>query len=101
MRATKCDLSYNHAKLDYEAMLTTAQIAVYHTLEEIRLLSGKMRIAMQEKDISSIYLDAQWLEGKAKQLTVAAEVLATLIGGQEREEIEIVNHRVTKDIFTD
>ena len=88
MQDTKNDLSFNRAELDYAALITTAQVAYHHCLNEIDRYREALR---RPSSNSSRYLDAGWLCREADNLVIVAETLATLLGGLEREEIEVVN----------
>lgn len=88
MNRTKHDLSYNSTKLDYQAMLATAESAFAQLREAAyRELSELQKYPLE----GCFHLHAEWLERYAKQLTVVAETMYTLRGGLERQEVEIVN----------
>jgi len=85
MNKTKNDLSFNEAKLDLKAMMTTARVAVGQLVESISGRIGRLR------DNPSSYLDAAWLSDDARLLTICSETLATLEGAQkDREVITII-----------
>jgi len=88
MEVTKNDLSYDQAKLDYQALLTTARVAYYELLENIYGYYNKLR---DTHDTTSYYLNASRLAREANHLVIVGETLATLQGGLERSVIEIVN----------
>ena len=88
MQITKNDLSHNSTKLDYMAMLRTAQIAFAHTRNEVERLVQKTHDLNPHTDHS---LTCEWLLREAGQLAVAAEMVHTLEGGLEREELEVIN----------
>lgn len=88
MNKTRNDLSYNRAELDYQALLSTSQIAYSHCLEEIGRYLAELRSI---KLLHHSYLTAQWLAREAEHLVIAAETMDTLLGGLKREEIVIVN----------
>jgi len=88
---TRNDLSSNEVKLDYQALLSTSTIAVGESLEQIGRFSRKVGDAVQKQDVTSIYLNAQWLEDYAKRLLLSADTLAALIGGKSRDNKVIVN----------
>jgi hypothetical protein len=85
---TKNDLSYNEAKLDYQAMLSTSKSAYVHCLEEISRHLHNMR---QLHPPYQPYLSAQWLAREAGQLVTIAETMSTLEGGLTRDSVLIVN----------
>ena len=87
MEHTKHDLSYDHAELDYGALLKTARIAFHALLLNIEEHSSKCHSG----DITCRYLEAGWLYQDAKELTIVAETLSTLEGGLTRSQIEIIN----------
>jgi len=88
MQVTKNDLSFNSTKLDYMAMLQTAQIAFAHTRNEVERLVGKTHDLNPHADHS---LTCGRILDVAEQLVVAAETMHTLEGGLEREELEVIN----------
>lgn len=91
-QTTKNDLSFNLAKLDHGAMLTTAQMAM-HLLEE-RCESHLRRLHERHdkrKGPRCYYLDAQYLVKTANTLAIAAETCYTLEESLTRDELEIVN----------
>jgi hypothetical protein len=95
MRITKNDLSYDEAKVDFEALLRTAHCAVHSILENI---SKKLDVVRNETfkmdksiDITALHLNALWLSQEATELVICAETLATLIGAKTRTNIWIVN----------
>ena len=88
MQATKNDLSYNQTKLDYQALLDTAEIAFANTREEL----NKNLHSLYEHPLKGcFYLTTSRVETLAKQLNTVAETLYTLRGGLTREELEVVN----------
>lgn len=98
MEFTKNDLSYDQTKLDYQAMLTTAQIAFSHTREEINRhihntynISGKVNYS----------LEAKWIKEEADKLAIIAETMDTLQGGLTRSQIEVVNKPEVKRFSPD
>ena len=96
MRHTKCDLSHNRAVLDFDAMLKTAHVAVGSCIDHIAEYRGKICNAVTAAEVSiptgvsSIYSHADYLLQEAQSLAVASEVLATLIGAQDRSEIVVL-----------
>jgi len=97
MEVTKNDLSYNHTKLDFEALLQTAQLAYSSRLREISARVSKLS-AYPSIGNTSRWLEAHWLAEDTKALAIIAETLSTLLEAKDREEIEIVNKpEVTKD----
>lgn len=91
MRNTMNDLSFNHAKLDHEAMVRTAEIAFGKLIEDIGDHISKLRNYSAKSHRAS--LRSEWLEGDARKLVIVAETLDTLYGCRFRDEIEIVNVR--------
>jgi len=88
---TQCDLSFNEATLDYQAMISTATICVGAKLEAIHKHASQVRTDCEKQYPTGIHLNAEGLLREANQLQTACEVLATLIGGKDRENITIVN----------
>jgi hypothetical protein len=89
MRNTMNDLSFDHAKLDYEAMVRTAEIAFGRLLENIDEHTSLLRKRSYKKPS----LRSEWLLNDAKGLAIVAETLETLYGCRTRGTIEIVNVR--------
>jgi len=97
MEATKNDISSGTITLDYQALITTAEIAYRESLDVIynhfkKLTSFPDRCSNVER-----YLYAQWLSQEARGLVIVAETLSTLLEGLEREETIIVNKSVEND----
>ena len=88
MNKTQNDLSYDEAKLDYQALLATSRIAVGHCTEEIYKHLSNLRAIPPNKPRPS---SAEWLLREANQLAVAAETMYTLEEGLQRSNIIIVN----------
>lgn len=93
MQATKNDLSHNEAKLDYAALVKTAEIAVGKCKADIADYVFKITDDWSKKDFTGVYLKATWLREEAERLEIACETLATLKGGETRENIIIVNKK--------
>lgn len=93
MQATKNDLSYNEAKLDYTAMIKTAEIAVGKSRSAVINYADKICNDWSNKHFTGVYLNATWLREEAERLEIACEMLATLKGGETRENIIIVNKK--------
>lgn len=94
MLKTKHELSFNSVKLDYDALLKTAQIAFANTRTRVE---EHLKRLQEHSRTSCYYLDAQWLERAASQLTIAAETMYTLEHGLERREVTIVNKLIVKE----
>ena len=88
MQATKNDLSFDKAELDYEALIRTARIAQGHCIERISQHIGKLRSL--DTSVNSA-LEAEWLKLEAEKLLIASETWYTLQEGRSRSEITIVN----------
>lgn len=97
MESTKHDLSYDEVKLDYEALVKTAEIAVGRTLNNINKYLGKIRSAWDEKDWTGLYLNCGWLEQEAKRMNIAGETLSALKGGLTRRSVIIMNKPEIKE----
>lgn len=93
MEATKNDLSYDCAELDYDALITTARVAYFHSLNEIY---RRQRILQCTDNNTERHLEAGWLLGEAKNLVIVAETLSTLLEGLKRTTIKIVNKQSLK-----
>ncbi len=88
MRATQNDLSGGLARLDYGALVIVARVAVRELLEKIMQYRCSI---IDNKSLSSICLDAQWMREASQELEIATETLATLVGGLEDRNVKIVN----------
>jgi hypothetical protein len=97
MMKTKNDLSFDEAKLDYRALIRTAEIAVSVLEQKIRQRLDKVRDSYSNRDITSLYLEAEWLSEDAERLSLCCETLSTLWGGVDRSNITIVNKEVTNE----
>ena len=88
MNETMNDLSFDQTKLDYQAMLTTAEVAHSRCLGEIyRDYQELTRFPLT----GCFYLSAQRLAVEAKYLVTISETLHTLREGLTRHELEVVN----------
>ena len=89
MNETRNDLSFNCAKIDFQAMLSTAQTAYVHSRDRIhRLLSETQSIGVTD---TTLHLNAHWIKQESELFAIAGETLATLRGAAKREKLEIVN----------
>jgi hypothetical protein len=93
MQATKHDLSANEVRLDYAALVTTAEIAVGKSKSEISHYVIKITNNWSEKEFGSMKLNAGYLKEEAERLEIACETLATLKCGETRKNIIIVNKK--------
>lgn len=92
---TQNDLSFNLAKLDYQAMLHTAQIACRATKMEIeRLLHDTYDLGASA---SKLRHTGNRLAEAAQQFAHATDTLWALDGCKEREELEVVNRPEVKE----
>ena len=97
MENTKHDLSYDEVKLDYEALIRTAEVAVGRTLENVNRYSSEVRTAWDVKDWIGLSLSCERLEREAKWMNVAGETLSTLKNGLTRYNVIIVNKPEIKE----
>jgi len=88
---TKNDLSGNETKLDFEALVKTAAFATRELRQQVSRYDGKLSAALMDNDVTGIHVDAQWLADAARDLAIAADTYAALLGARSREEISIVN----------
>lgn len=93
MYATKNDLSSNEAKLDYSALVKTAEIAVSSCLAKVNDYANKIHYDWIAKSFAGVHLNASWLREEAERLEITCETLATLKRGETREHILIVNKK--------
>ena len=92
MDLTQHDLSSNEVKLDYQALIKTAEIAVGKAKQEVYRHHSKIDEACFPKfDGVALKLNAQWLLDEAKYLCIACETLSALKGGLDREDVIIIN----------
>lgn len=97
MNATKNDLSFNEASLDFQAMLTTSKIAVGRCLDNISRYENNIRRDSINNDYTGVHCNANWLKAEAEYLEIASETLATLSGALERDNLFIVNKPKVKE----
>ena len=100
MNRTQNDLSLNKTQLDYQAMLTTSQVAYGRCTDRICKYLNDCRdwsLNPSSKSAMLPYLSAEWLEIEAKHLTIVAETMYTLQQGLSRQELVIVNKPEVKD----
>ena len=93
MGETKNDLCFDEAKVDYQAMLATSQIAYHHCIQAISKHLADMG------DITPRFrpsLSAEWLAREAGHLVIVAETMCTLKEGLSREKVTVVNKPVVK-----
>mgnify|MGYP003394029234 CR=1 FL=1 len=94
--STKNDLSGNEVKLDYEALVITANVAVGKCLDQLDSYSRKIRDAFctgGNTDITTLSLTARYIRDEGKNLAICADTLATLLGGRDRDKVTIINHK--------
>jgi len=91
---TKHNLSYNHADLDYEALVRTAAVAFGYVRNELSRCIGETHSFDKPISYASI---AQRIKHHADHLAVVGETLYVLEQGKTREEIAIVHKGVVSD----
>jgi hypothetical protein len=91
MRATKNDLSFGKATLDYKAMLLTAKYAVSELTEKCSRNINNIRETGFSNNMTTLHLNATWLKEAATGLETCAETLATLQGVLDNRAIEVTN----------
>lgn len=103
MNITKHDLSAGLVRLDFQALLKTAEIAYYAKLNDLddahhSLFNMLPTSRPAESSVGiSRYLKANEVRAIGEALTIAAETLYTLEESVNRERIEIVNRKVVKN----
>ena len=91
MYNTKHDLSYTEAKLDFQALVKTAEIAYVKAREEVsRRLHGLYEIELT-KDNTGRYCEANRLKETAQHLAIAAETLSVLYEARTRKILKVIN----------
>ncbi len=88
MRATKNNLQYQKASLDFEALVKTATIAVRWSLENIE---KNIALLKNEPEKSLSYLFAERIKDTATELVTITETYSTLMGAIDRPILEIVS----------
>ncbi len=93
MNRTQHDLSCDQTKLDYQALVRTADIAFAHTRNELE------RCLHRTHDIPehNPYREGGRIYELAEQLSIVAETAHTLREGLTRSQLEIVNKPEVKD----
>ena len=91
MEKTKNDLSWDEVKLDYEALRVTASCAVGRLKDKVYHYLNGMVDNWHEGNMTSMYLNAQWMSEEAGRLVICAETLASLEEGLKRHNVIIVN----------
>lgn len=94
---TQNDLSFDEAKLDFQAMTTVAGVAVSRLLNNIHRYTKEIGLDFDTKDNTSMYLNSQRLNQETKLLVVCTETLATLREAATRGVLTIVNKPEVKD----
>ena len=84
---TKNNLDAEEAKVDYEALVRTARIALYNTITN---MERYLRNIQDPQDSTMMYMNASWAKREAEQLAVCADTLAVLVEGAKRK-IVLVN----------
>lgn len=89
---TKNDLSFDEVKLDYKALITTAQVAIHGCIEEISRYERTIRdYGLYHNDNTKLHMDSKRLADEANLLAICADTLAALKEGEKREIVTIVN----------
>ncbi len=87
---TKNDLSFDEVKLDIEALIRTSAFAVRELRDRVNKQNSRLRDDCEKSDITGIHLTAKWLLDYAKELAVAADCYAALLGCRERSQITFI-----------
>ena len=94
MQVTKNDLSYDQTRLDYQALLTTAEFAFAHGKDTLhRYLQELDRYPLT----GCFYLTTDYMASEITYLNIVAETLYTLREGLTRHELEVVNKPEIKE----
>ncbi len=97
MNLTKHDLSYDETKLDYQALVRTADIAFVHTRNEIeRLLHRTHDIPTEGQPVINSHVCGR-INDLAEQLAVSAETAHTLHEGLTRHRLKVINKPKVKE----
>lgn len=94
---TKSDLSFQEAKLDYAALIRTAQIATVEVQGRLEDLNKRLHQAISDNNTSQLKLIPEWMEQEVARLTTSSETLAALVGGLSRAHITIINRTLSKE----
>lgn len=92
---TECDLCYDKAKLDLDAILKVAEHDFFVTILDLRQDLSALEYpwaGKKKKDLVSSFVShvGKTAEHKIKHLRVSAEVLDALYDAGNRENIEII-----------
>lgn len=94
-KQTKCDLSYDEAVVDYEAMRRVASYAFGQLRDQVAKNIHKTHELPFEKDAYSYYSNLKYaadhIAELAPKLATAAEVMLTLNEGLSRNNLIITN----------
>mgnify|MGYP003396099545 CR=1 FL=1 len=96
MDATKNDLSHNEVKLDYQALLATANTAVTYLSEDIKATLDTIFNDRMNKKYTILGIKAERIKQASERFQIACETLSALQGGLTRESIIIVNKPTNK-----
>ena len=96
MDATKNDLSHNEVKLDYQALLATANTAVTYLYEDIKSELNAIFDNRMNKEYTILGLKAERIKQASERFQIACETLSALQGGLTRDNIIIVNKPINK-----
>ena len=88
---TQSDLSYNEAKVDFQALVTTAAIAVREVRQQISRLDSQLQEDLFSNDVTGIHLKSQWIAEYAQSLAKVADTYSVLLGAKTRDNLTIVN----------
>ncbi len=97
MNRTQHDLSYDQTKLDYQALVRTADIAFAHTRNELDRCLHRTHDIPVEGQTYNPYHEGGRIYELAEQLSVVAETAHTLHEGLTRSQLEIVNKPEVKE----
>ncbi len=87
---TKNDLCARTVTLDLDALIKTAAYATEELNQQCRRYIDDQSNATRRNDITLIYLSGERLRDTAKQLAIAADTYAALLGTADREEVKIL-----------
>jgi hypothetical protein len=90
------DVDGNTVKLNYNALVRTAEIAYGQLLQKVSSCLDKAYY-MKPDDLTGLHLNASDLSQIAEKFKLVAETLSALKYGLKREIVILTNRIVTKD----
>lgn len=96
MYNTKCDVSADNVKLDYNALLLTAKVAFRETLNQINRNVSILYNIPYKYDVE-LYLTSGDLKKSANELAQISEVLYSIEKMKTRQDVEFIDRIYEKE----